>query len=664
MSQSKLAQLLKQSGIKQDETEVIELVRGAAAAPVGFDGRAWLNMLGTRLMPELEQALEELRLNFHEALKSSTESTSKLSKVRDYLAKEGLGGILVPRTDEHQSEYVSAYAQRLSWLTGFTGSAGTALVMKEKALIFVDGRYTLQAREEVNEKLFEVVELAKISVNGWIQENFPPKSQLAYDPQLHTLSAVRSLSISCQSRKSFLAPVNPNPIDCIWQDQPSPPLSPLTPHTLQFSGQSLQEKCRQCAAHIYAAGADAAILTLADSICWLFNVRGADVEYTPVSLAYAILYKDSSAEVFIDTRKLTNKVREHLGNTVTIKPHSAFQSSLQQLSATGKKIQVDPQTASDWIFQSLGEDAHIVEHEDPCILAKAIKNTVELSGTRAAHLRDGVALTKFLYWMHKNAIKGTVTELDAATLLEEFRSHGENFRGLSFPTITGTGPNGAVVHYRADPTSNRTIEPGDLYLVDSGAQYLDGTTDVTRTIAVGTPTEEMRDRFTRVLKGHIAIATARFPSGTSGGQLDALARLSLWEAGIDFQHGTGHGVGSFLSVHEGPQRISKSLASSALKSGMIISNEPGYYKTDCYGIRIENLLVVAEATIAGDLKEEFLEFDTLTLAPIDRTLIVENMLNTREKKWLNDYHGSVHAQLARYLDSDICHWLEDVTSPI
>ena len=664
MSKSKLAHLLKKSGIKQDETEIIDLVRGAAAAPAGFDGRAWLNMLSPQLNPDLEQELEELRLSFQKSLKSCTEPQSKLSEIRGHLIKEGLDGILVPRTDEHQSEYVSAYAQRLSWLTGFTGSAGTALIMKDKALVFVDGRYTLQAREEIDEKLFEVVELAKISVNEWIQKNFPLNGRLAYDPQLHPLSAVRSLSISCQSRKSFLAPVSPNPIDRIWKDQPPPPLSPIVPHALQFTGQNLQEKCRECAARITAAGADVAILTLTDSICWLFNIRGADVEFTPVSLAYAILHKDSSAELFVDTRKLTNEVREHLGNTVTIKQHSEFQSSLQQLSAAGETIQIDPHTASDWIFQSLGGDANIVEQEDPCILAKAIKNNVELSGTRAAHLRDGLALTKFLHWMDKNAGQGTVTELDAATVLEEFRSCGKNFRGLSFPTITGTGPNGAIVHYRADPESNRTIKPGDLYLVDSGAQYLDGTTDVTRTITVGKPSGEMRDRFTRVLKGHIAIATARFPSGTSGGQLDALARHSLWEAGIDFQHGTGHGVGSFLSVHEGPQRISKNLGSSALRPGMIISNEPGYYKTDFYGIRIENLLVVIEATIDGILKDSFLEFETLTLAPIDRALIMEDMLSISEKKWLNDYHRKVHTQLARHCEPDIRRWLKDVTSPI
>ena len=653
MSQSKLSQLLKQSGIKQDETEILDLVRGAAAAPTGFHRKGWLKMLGTQLKPELEQKLEELRVKFHKPLLDSAQSQSKLSQLRGSLAKENLDGILVPRTDEHQSEYVSAYAQRLGWLTGFTGSAGTALVMKEQALIFVDGRYTLQAREQVDEDTFEVIELAKISLNEWIRKNLPLKSRLAYDPQLHSFTAVKALGVACRSRESLLIPILPNPIDHIWQDQPPPPLSPIVPHALQFTGQNLQEKCRKCSAAISAAGADAAILTLTDSICWLFNIRGADVEFTPVSLAYAILHKNSSAELFIDTRKLTTEAREHLGNTVTVKQRSEFQSSLQQLSAEGKRIQLDPDTVSDWVFRSLDSNSCIVEQEDPCILAKAIKNHVELSGAKAAHLRDGVALTKFLHWMDQNAGGGTVTELEAATILENFRSCGENFRGLSFPTITGTGPNGAIVHYRADSASNKIIEQGDLYLVDSGGQYLDGTTDVTRTISVGTPTEEMRDRFTRVLKGHIAIATARFPSGTSGGQLDALARLSLWEAGVDFQHGTGHGVGSFLSVHEGPQRISKSLGSRALSSGMIISNEPGYYKTGSYGIRIENLLMVVKATIDGESQKDFLEFETLTLAPIDRALVIENMLSTSEKNWLNQYHGHVHRELAKYLEPDI-----------
>ena len=664
MSQSRLVQLLKRSGIEQDEKEILDLVRGAAAAPIGFDKKAWLKMLGTELKPELEQQLEKLWLSFQNFSPSIAQASSKLSRTRDALVKKGFDGILVPRTDEHQSEYVSAYAQRLKWLTGFTGSAGTALLLKEKALIFVDGRYTLQAKEEVDENLFEVIQLAKISLNQWIQENLPLKTRLAYDAKLHTLSAVRSLTLACQATESSLAPITPNPIDGIWQDQPPPPLSPIVPHALQFTGQSLQEKCRQCATYIASRGADAAILTLTDSICWLFNIRGADVEFTPVSLAYAILHKDSSAELFIDVRKISSETREHLGNTVTIKKYSEFQSSLEQLSATGRKIQVDPQTSSDWVFRSIGDGGSIIEHEDPCILAKAIKNKVELTGTRAAHLRDGVALTKFLHWMSQHASKGTITEVDAATMLEDYRSCGENFRGLSFPTITGTGPNGAIVHYRADSESNRTIESGDLYLVDSGAQYLDGTTDVTRTIAVGKPTEEMRDRYTRVLKGHIAIATARFPVGTDGGQLDALARLSLWEAGLDFQHGTGHGVGSFLSVHEGPQRISKTFGGRPLQPGMIISNEPGYYKTDCYGIRIENLVIVVEATLDENSQGRFLEFETLTLAPIDRTLIAESMLDTREKKWLNDYHSRVYKTLAHYLDKNTLCWLKGVTSQI
>ena len=664
MSQSKLSKLLKDEGLGSSETEISNLVRGVAAAPDGFGRDAWLTLLDPPPSPKLRSELETLKKTFELGFEITVDSLLKISQIRDALRELNLDGIMVPRTDEYQGEYVSARAQRVAWLTGFTGSAGTAIVLKEKALIFVDGRYTLQAREQVDQTLFEIVELAKISVNDWIQQNLSPNTRLGYDPQLHTRSAVQSLAKACSQSNSSIVPIMPHPIDSAWLDQPPPPLSPVMPHNLEFSGQSLKEKCAQCGSQISMAGADAAVLTLTDSICWLLNIRGADVEFTPVSLGFAILHKDSSAELFIDKRKLTGEARRHLGNSVTIREPDQFFRALQELGTSGKKIQVDPLTTSEWVFQSLGNDNCIVEMGDPCIVTKAVKNSVELDGARAAHLRDGVAVTTFLHWMSQNAEHGNISEIDAATRLEDFRSIGENFRGLSFPTISGTGPNGAIVHYRVDLDSNRVLSPEDLYLVDSGAQYLDGTTDVTRTIAVGKPTDEMRDRFTRVLKGHIAIATTRFPVGTNGGQLDSLARLSLWEVGLDFQHGTGHGVGSFLSVHEGPQRISKAQGGALLRPGMIVSNEPGYYKSGSYGIRIENLLTVVSTIPQEGMAGSFLEFETLTLAPIDQTLIVKNMLDDGEKQWVNIYHALVYQKLARLLEPEVRDWLKKVTLPI
>ena len=591
-------------------------------------------------------------------------SQSKLNQLRASLSKSNIDGIIVPRTDEHQSEYISAYAQRVAWLTGFTGSAGTVIVLKENALIFVDGRYTLQAKEQVDETQYEVLELSKISVNQWLAENLPANTRLGYDPQLHTRAAVKTLAKTCTTSSSTIVPVTPHPIDPLWSDRPQQPLSPVVPHEIKFSGQSLRDKCTACAETISAAGADALILTQTDSICWLFNIRGTDVEFTPVSLAFAILHKDSSAELFVDSRKLTAETRTHFGNIVTLREPNEFAITLKELGLSDKRVHIDPSSASEWIFQSLGNDGCLVEKPDPCVLAKATKNSVELRGTKAAHLRDGVAMTKFLHWFSESAEKGKTTEIDAANALEEFRCSGEHFRGLSFPTISGAGPNGAVVHYRVNSESNRTLGLGELYLVDSGAQYLDGTTDVTRTVAVGTPTAEMRDRFTRVLKGHIAIATARFPLGTNGGQLDSLARISLWEAGLDFQHGTGHGVGSFLSVHEGPQRISKAHGTAPLEVGMIISNEPGYYKTDSYGIRIENLVMVVNADHQEGMEGTFLEFENLTLAPIDRRLIDGDMLDHSEKQWLNNYHAQTYKQLSPLLQPEAQGWLREATQPI
>ena len=664
MPQSKLASLLEVEGRTETEAELLDLIEGVAAAPTAFDPQSWLSMIDPLPGPKLQEELNIRKSSLGDSVKLETNPQTKLSNLRGALETSGIDGVIIPRTDEYQGEYISAYAQRVAWLTEFTGSAGTVIVLKNKAVILVDGRYTLQAKNQVDQGLYEIAELAKTSLHNWLVQNLPPNTRLGYDPKLHTRASVTSLRKTCDRIGSTIVPITTNPIDQIWLNQPPPPLSPVAPHDIQLTGKSLNEKCSECAQKILASGADAVVLTLTDSICWLFNIRGSDVEFTPVSLAFAILHSDSSAELFIDTRKLTSRALRHLGNSVAVHEPKNFLPALTELGLSGKKVQIDPLSASEWIFQSLGNENCIIENSDPCVLGKAVKNSVELDGARKAHLRDGVAVTRFLYWLSQNAEMGKISEIGAADKLEQLRSMGEHFRGLSFPTISGTGPNGAIVHYRVDAHSDRTLNTGDLYLVDSGAQYLDGTTDVTRTVAIGAPSEEMQDRFTRVLKGHIAIATARFPLGTSGGQLDSLARLSLWEAGLDFQHGTGHGVGSFLSVHEGPQRISKHLGSPPLEAGMIVSNEPGYYKNGAYGIRIENLVAVVTVGPQQTMEDEFLEFKTLTLAPIDKKLIVTAMLNENEKGWLNEYHKQVHDQLYKFLEPGAQKWLRNATSPL
>ena len=436
-------------------------------------------------------------------------------------------------------------------------------------------------------------------------------------------------------------------------------------HGERFTGQNLRDKCIKIAKHISDGESEATVLTMTDSIAWLLNIRGGDVEFTPLVLAFAILHRNSSVDLFMDFRKCTPDLFSHLGSQVTIHPPEAFSAALNRLKDKTKQIQIDPATASDWICRQLaGGKAKLVEATDPCALPKAIKNSVELHGTRAAHLRDGVALTRFLHWINNKLQSGKITEIDASEQLEKFRRQGENFKGLSFPTISGSGKHGAIVHYRVTGASNRVLLPGELYLVDSGAQYLDGTTDVTRTIAIGDPTEEMRDRFTRVLKGHIAIAIALFPIGTVGGQLDTLARQALWNAGLDYEHGTGHGVGSFLNVHEGPHRISKNLSGPPLKPGMIVSNEPGYYKPDAYGIRVENLVAVVERGRPEGGEKNLLGFETLTWAPIDRRLVEKSLLSDKEIAWLNCYHNKVRENLTPFLDGSTAAWLQEATAPI
>ena len=589
------------------------------------------------------------------------DTAERLASLRAELKRRGVDGFLVPRTDEYQGEYVPESAQRLTWLTGFTGSAGLAIVLPETAAMFTDGRYTLQAATEVDGTLFQRRHITEQPPSAWIAAELKPGQTLAYDARLHTLGELERYRAAAEKAGGKLAAFDGNAVDAVWTDRPAPPLAPVVAQPMEFAGESAESKRRRIAAAVVEAGADAAVLTSVDSIAWLLNIRGGDVPHTPLPLSFAVLHRDASVDLFIDARKLTPGLDAYLGAAVRIADQAGFGPFLEKLAADGKRVLADPASAAAWVFDRLGKA--VLRGTDPCQLPKACKNAVELQGTRDAHRRDGAALTRFLAWLARESAGGKLREIEVSDRLEAFRREGANFRDLSFPTISGAGANGAIVHYRASPATDRVLERGSLYLVDSGAQYLDGTTDVTRTVAIGTPTAEMKDRFTRVLKGHIALALCHFPKGTSGSQLDALARASLWQAGLDYDHGTGHGVGAYLGVHEGPQRISKMPSAQALLPGMIVSNEPGYYKTDAYGIRIENLVVVEKLDGVGEAGREFYGFETITLAPIDRNAIDASLLSPDEIAWLDAYHARVRASLTPLVDAETKAWLATATMP-
>ncbi len=590
-------------------------------------------------------------------------ATARLEAVRGELRHRRLDGFLVPRSDEHNGEYIAPYAERLSWLTGFDGSAGMAIVLQKKAAIFVDGRYTLQAADQADMSCYEIRHVTEEPADDWLRGNLSEGMRLGFDPRLHTDRSLDRIGKACRNVKAVLETTDPNPIDSVWGDQPEPPSGLLVVHDVAFAGEESAEKRARLAADLGADGMSAAVLTAPDSIAWLLNVRGSDVPNMPISLSYALLRADATVDLFIDPRKVDDTVRAHLGGGLTLRTVDELPAALGDLR--GRKVLADPDSASAWVFRLLKDaGADVVRDLDPCQLPKARKNTVELDGARAAHRRDGASLTRFLRWFARHAPEGGIDELTAASRLRSFREGNEHFRGLSFETISGAGPNGAVVHYRVTEKTNRKIEPGLLYLVDSGAQYLDGTTDVTRTVAVGQPTAEMRDRFTRVLKGHIAVAQACFPEGTTGSQIDILARQPLWRMGLDYDHGTGHGVGSYLGVHEGPQRISKVASAVALEPGMIVSNEPGYYKPGEYGIRVENLAAVIERGRPAGGEKTMLGFETLTRAPIDRSLVDVSLLDADELGWLNSYHRTVIEDLDGLVDSETADWLRRAASPL
>lgn len=591
----------------------------------------------------------------------------RLKALREQLKAEKLDGFVVPLTDEHMSEYVGSYAQRLAWLTGFEGSAGSAVVLPEQAAIFVDGRYTLQVRQQVSPTEWSYQSVPETSTTQWLEEHAPEGARIGYDPWLHTSDWVKRAKEALLSRGAELVPVDRNPIDEIWKDRPEASKARLVVQSDEHAGKSAAEKRTEIGDWLVKHKADAAVLSALDSIAWAFNIRGQDVTHTPVALAYALVHGDGTADLFVASEKIGPDVRQHLGNGVRLHERSEFESAFRGLA--GKTVVVDPERAVAAIFEALEKaGAKVLTLRDPTVLPKAIKNEAEISGHKAAQERDGAAISRFLHWIDEEAPKGNVDELKASDHLEAIRRESPELRDLSFDSISGAGPNGAIVHYRSSEKTNRKLEKGTLYLIDSGGQYVDGTTDITRTVAIGEPTAEMRDRFTRVLKGHIAIATAVFPKGTRGSQLDSFARRPLWEAGLDYAHGTGHGVGSFLSVHEGPQRISpvgssQSGGDEPLQVGMILSNEPGYYKTGEYGIRIENLVVVVERQIEG-AEKEMLGFETLTFAPIERRLIDAEMLDSEELVWLNCYHAHVLARIGPNLSGADLDWLRNACAPI
>jgi len=581
--------------------------------------------------------------------------------IREAMGRQGLDGFLVPHEDEHNNEYLPAANDRLAWATGFTGSAGAAVILRDKAAIFVDGRYTLQVRDQVDPAVFEIRDLIEGGVPAYLETATERGQSIGYDPRLHSPESLTRLASAAARAGAQLKPVEVNPLDQAWgATRPPQPQAAVTPHPLEYAGEDSASKRRKAA---QAMGADAAVITSPASIAWLFNIRGGDVIRSPLPLGQAILRSDGSARLFLDPRKVTPDLGAWLGNSVTLESPDALPEALAELSR--KRVLVDPGLSSAWYFEALtAAGADVVRGEDPCTLPRACKNPVEIEGARRAHARDGAALTQLLHWLATDAQAALPDEVEVVTRLEAFREATGALKDLSFDTIAGAASNGAVVHYRPTARLNKRLQPGSLLLIDSGAQYLDGTTDVTRTVAIGAPDAEMAQRFTLVLKGHLALGRVRFPTGTTGSALDALARAALWAHGFDYDHGTGHGVGSYLGVHEGPQRISKLPNNVALRPGMIVSNEPGYYKDGAYGIRIENLQVVTPPEPIPGGERPMLGFETLTLAPIDRRLVVVDMLTAEEREQLDAYHARVLAVVGPQVPADVRAWMEEACAPL
>ncbi|MFL5259086.1 MAG: aminopeptidase P family protein [Hyphomicrobiales bacterium] len=588
----------------------------------------------------------------------------RIDSLRQELERRGLDGFIIPRQDEFQGEYVASYAERLRWLTGFAGSWGLAILMRDRGAIFVDGRYTIQVKQQVDTSVFVPHHLIEDPPSKWMERELKPGEVLGYDPWLLTADQVQRFEKACAKARAKLVPVDDNPIDAIWTDRPRPPQEPASVQPTQFAGKSPKQKLEEVGKALESAGADAVVVTQPDSLAWVLNLRGQDVPYTPVVLAYGILHRSGEAELFVDPARLPEDVAAHLSSIARVEPPAGLTAALEKLGSEKATVQIDPDWAPERIRQVLVHSgAKIINGKDPCILAKARKNPAEQEGARAAQRRDGLAMSRFLCWLESAAERGSEDEVSVARKLADFRSATGMLKDLSFDSISAAGPHAAIPHYRVTTETSLPLTQGHIYLIDSGAQYQDGTTDITRTVIVGEPTPEMKDRFTRVLKGMIGISRIRFPKGTCGSQIDILARQCLWMAGLDFDHGTGHGVGSYLSVHEGPARINKT-DRTPLEPGMILSNEPGYYKQDDYGIRIENLLLVrAPEDIPGG-ERPMMSFETLTLCPIDRRLIEPSLLSKEEREWLDAYHARVVREIGPFLDGRELAWLKSACAPL
>ena len=604
-----------------------------------------------------------------DALTDPSQGTARVALLRDRLAGIGVAGFLVPRADEHQGEYVASHSERLQWLTGFTGSAGAALILAERAILFVDGRYTLQARAQVDTGMFSIESLIDTPPSKWIAANLGADTPVGFDPWLHTVSDAAALRQALEKTGGRLVPLDTNPVDAVWEDQPAPPVGKVEIHPHGFAGELAKDKIARLSAALESDGATHAVLTDPSSVAWAFNIRGSDVAHTPLALSFAILRADGLPLLFIDKAKLTIETEAYLTQLADLYQPDRLEAELQRIaSAEGARVALDPALAAEklrLIVEAAGGTTVILP--DPARLPRATKNAAELAGSRAAHRRDGAAMSRFLCWLDRQE-PDSVDEIEAVRALENFRTRvGEEtqmkLRDISFDTISGSGPNGAIIHYRVTSRTNRRLGEGELFLIDSGGQYQDGTTDITRTVPIGRPSEEMRERYTLVLRGMIGISMLHFPAGTRGMDIDAVARTALWKHGLDYAHGTGHGVGSFLSVHEGPQRIAKT-GTEKLLPGMILSNEPGYYKEGHYGIRLENLIVVTDPTSIprGDLPMH--AFETLTLAPFDRRMIVPSMMSREEIAWLDAYHARVLAEIGPMVDGEVLAWLETACAPL
>jgi len=592
------------------------------------------------------------------------DAAAHVAALRAELKRRGLDGFVVPRADRFQNEYVPASDARLAWLTGFTGSAGVAIVLADRAVIFVDGRYQVQVQEEVDAAIFVVAHLLENPPPQWIEANLQAGAKLGYSPWLHSVDGAERLAKACAGAGASLVAVDDNPLDAVWTDRPPAPRGAVVLHDLRYAGEDAAGKLERVRAALARPAADALVVSDPHAVSWLFNIRGSDLPHTPVALAYALVPREGRPALYIDGRKLGNDIRHRLEEFAAVRAEAEFERDLAALGGDKRAVRLDPSYCPDAIARLVGgHGGRIVPASDPVVPLEAVKNAVEIAGARAAQLRDGAAVTRFLAWFDREAPSGRLTEIDAVEALESFRRDTGLLKDVSFPTIAGAGPNGAIVHYRVTRGSNRRIAPGELFLIDSGGQYEDGTTDITRTVIVGTPTADMRENFTRVLKGHIALAGAVFPDGTSGAQLDSFARQFLWRAGLDFDHGTGHGVGSYLSVHEGPARIAK-YGGAALVRGMILSNEPGYYRAGAYGIRIENLVLVTEAAAVAGAEKPLNALETLTLVPIDTRLVEPALLSAEEMAWLDAYHAQVREALAPLLDAPTRDWLNAATAPL